>query len=83
MLVAVCIISSALYLVVPEEAHSDGQNGWLEVGRPAPDLRLDLEPIKAIEPRAGYLALFPSTAYHGTTPFASAERMTVAFDVVN
>ncbi|EAQ29225.1 TPR domain protein [Erythrobacter sp. NAP1] len=76
------IVSSALYLVVPEEAHQDRQQGWLEVGRPPPDLGLDLPPIRSIEPRQGHLALFPSTLYHGTTSFGSAERMTVAFDVV-
>ena len=77
------IISSALYLVVPEEAHSgNGQLGWLEVGRPPPDLGLDLPPLRTIEPQPGHLALFPSTMYHGTTSFGSAERMTVAFDVV-
>ena len=82
------IVSSALYLVVPEEAADAEQRlGWLEVGRPPPDLRLDLEPLKVICPRQAQLALFPSTLYHGTTPFgarrrADAERMTVAFDVV-
>lgn len=82
------IVSSALYLVVPEEAADAEQRlGWLEVGRPPPDLRLDLEPLKVICPRQAHLALFPSTLYHGTTPFgarrrADAERMTVAFDVV-
>lgn len=83
------IVSSALYLVVPEEAADAGQKlGWLEVGRPPPDLRLDLEPLRVICPKEAHLALFPSTLYHGTTPFgasrrrADAERMTVAFDVV-
>ena len=76
------ILSSALYLVVPEEANGPEQRGWLEVGRPPPDLGLDLPPIRSIQPKPGHLALFPSTLYHGTTPFGSAERMTVAFDVV-
>lgn len=82
------ILSSALYLVVPEEAAApEARRGWLEVGRPPRDLGLDLEPITAIRPREAHLALFPSTLYHGTTPFgagggAASERMTVAFDVV-
>jgi tetratricopeptide (TPR) repeat protein len=82
------IVSSALYLVVPEEAEDEQlRRGWLEVGRPPPDLGLDLEPLKVVCPREAHLALFPSTLYHGTTPFgarrrADAERMTVAFDVV-
>ncbi|MEE4537289.1 MAG: putative 2OG-Fe(II) oxygenase [Erythrobacter sp.] len=76
------LISSALYLIVPEEAAGPQREGWLEIGRPKGDLGLDLPPIRAIEPVAGQLALFPSTAYHGTTPFRSAERMTVAFDAI-
>lgn len=82
------IVSSALYLVVPEEAGDEQlRRGWLEVGRPPPDLGLDLEPLKVICPKEAHLALFPSTLYHGTTPFGAsrrpdAERMTVAFDVV-
>ncbi|MEL6487234.1 MAG: tetratricopeptide repeat protein, partial [Pseudomonadota bacterium] len=76
------IVSSALYLVVPEEAHGPGQHGWLEVGRPPLDLGLSLDPVRVIEPQVGHLALFPSTLYHGTTKFGGAERMTVAFDVV-
>lgn len=83
------IISSALYLVVPQEAEDEQlRRGWLEVGRPPPDLRLELEPLKVICPKEAHLALFPSALYHGTTPFgagrrAEAERMTVAFDVVS
>lgn len=73
------MLSSALYLVVPETA---GSQGHLEIGRPPPDLMLDLEPLKTIEPKPGYLALFPSTLFHGTTPFSGQSRMTVAFDVV-
>ncbi|MDP5103873.1 MAG: putative 2OG-Fe(II) oxygenase, partial [Erythrobacter sp.] len=83
------LVSSALYLVVPDAAHDPAaQRGWLEIGRPPSDLRLDLEPLRVIQPRPGHLALFPSTLYHGTTPFGvesngiTAERLTVAFDVV-
>ncbi|GMN03269.1 hypothetical protein MTsPCn3_20000 [Erythrobacter sp. MTPC3] len=78
------VISSALYLVVPQDSSEETERpGWLEIGRPPPDLGLDLEPLQTIQPRAGHLALFPSTLYHGTTPFTSAERMTTAFDVVS
>lgn len=73
------IVSSALYLVVPERS---SEEGLLELGRPPPDLRLDLPPLATIMPEPGFLALFPSTMYHGTTPFGRSERMTVAFDVV-
>lgn len=76
------MLSSALYLIVPEAAKGKENEGWLEVGRPPPDLGLDLGPITTIQPREGHLALFPSTLYHGTTPFGDGLRMTVAFDVV-
>ena len=72
------IISSAAYLVLPEGEFGEGA---LEIGRPPPDLFLDMPPLQTIEPKAGYLALFPSTLYHGTTSFAAGSRMTVAFDV--
>lgn len=75
------LLSSALYLVVPDDLHSQEQQGYLEIGRPPADLRLDLGPMQVIQPERGYLALFPSTLYHGTTPFRGDTRMTVAFDV--
>ncbi len=75
------IVSSALYLELPAETEGEEQRGWLELGRPPPDLRHDLPPLRTIRPEAGHLALFPSTLYHGTTPFSDARRMTVAFDV--
>lgn len=73
------IVSSALYLAVPEHVSGDA---LLELGRPPPDLRLDLSPLTVVEPEAGFLALFPSTLYHGTTSFGCGERMSVAFDVI-
>jgi hypothetical protein len=75
------LVSSALYLEVPPANGQAAQEGWLEVGRPPPDLRLDLPPLQIIEPKPGHLALFPSTLYHGTRPFSTGRRMTAAFDV--
>ncbi len=75
------LVSSALYLELPPEDASDPKAGWLELGRPASDLRTGLEPLETIEPRIGHLALFPSILYHGTRPFSGAQRMTVAFDI--
>ncbi|WP_234033113.1 2OG-Fe(II) oxygenase family protein [Erythrobacter rubeus] len=79
------IVSSALYLVVPEAAADEtARQGWLELGRPPRDLGLELPALATIKPKPGHLALFPSTMYHGTTPFGAvgqSERMTVAFDV--
>lgn len=73
------LVSSATYLVVPP-ADLPG-DGALELGRPPSDLRLDLPPVSVLRPLVGRLALFPSTLYHGTRPFANGKRMTVAFDV--
>ncbi|WP_246844975.1 putative 2OG-Fe(II) oxygenase [Altererythrobacter sp. TH136] len=76
------ILSSALYAEIPPPAlDQDPEAGWLEVGRPAADLRLDLPPLHVIRPVPGDLALFPSTLFHGTRPFSGGRRMTVAFDV--
>lgn len=74
------IVSSAAYLIVPSPDEED-QAGWLELGRPPSDLRVDLPALATVKPRPGYLALFPSTLYHGTRPIAGGRRMTVAFDV--
>jgi len=70
------LIGSACYFVVP-----DGPGGQLELGRPPPDLKLDLEPMHVITPKPGLLALFPSYLHHGTTRFGAGERLSVAFDV--
>jgi tetratricopeptide (TPR) repeat protein len=77
------VISSACYIALPEKlGGDDAQEGWLEVGRPPPELNLDLPPLTTVEPRPGRLVLFPSYVFHGTRPFRSGERLSVAFDVV-
>jgi tetratricopeptide (TPR) repeat protein len=74
-------ISSAFYVALPEAAMGgDANAGWLSIGE-ATELGLDLPPIRLIEPRPGRLVLFPSSMWHGTRPFATGERLTVAFDV--
>lgn len=76
------VLSSALYVALPDRSgDADEQAGWLELGRPPADLGLDLPPIAVVEPRPGRLALFPSYLFHGTRPFRTGERLTVAFDV--
>ena len=77
------VISSAFYVALPASVvASPDRDGWLELGRPPAELGLALEPLSAIEPRLGRLALFPSYLFHGTRPFSAGERLTVAFDVV-
>lgn len=73
-------ISSALYIALPQDM-GEPPAGWLTLGAPPPELALPLEPYGRIRPNAGYLAMFPSTLWHGTEPFASGERLTIAFDV--
>ena len=51
------------------------------LGLPPPELGLGLAPLRHIAPRPGRLAIFPSTTWHGTIPFAGEERLTIAFDI--
>lgn len=75
------VLSSACYLAVPKERTP--REGWLELGRPPPELNLGLRPLTEVKPVPGTLVLFPSTLFHGTRPFRAGERLTAAFDVVS
>lgn len=76
-------LSSACYISVPDGLAGNAEReGWLEIGRPPPELKLDLPALAAFEPRPRRLVLFPSFLFHGTRPFAGGERLTVAFDLV-
>ncbi len=75
------VLSSAFYVAVPDALDPERQEGWIELGRPPEDLKIDLEPLTAIAPKAGRLVLFPSYLYHGTRAFPVGERMSVAFDI--
>ena len=75
------VLSSACYIAVPP-LDAATREGWLELGRPPADLKLDLPPLATIEPKPGQLVLFPSYLYHGTRPFAAGERLSVAFDAI-
>lgn len=72
-------VSSAFYVALPDQ--SDGTAGWLTLGEPQAELATGLPPLRLIEPKIGQLVLFPSMMWHGTVPFATGQRMTVAFDV--
>lgn len=75
------ISSAAWFAVPPTAANASAKAGWLELGRPPADLRLDLPALATIEPRAGSCALFPSTLYHGTRIFPAGKRLSVAIDI--
>jgi Tfp pilus assembly protein PilF len=75
-------LSSAFYVALPELAEAGpGPSGWLALGTPPLELGLALAPSQLIEPKPARLALFPSTMWHSTLPFAKGERLTIAFDV--
>ncbi|TRW14199.1 tetratricopeptide repeat protein [Glacieibacterium frigidum] len=76
------VLSSACYIGLPAADSGDPRAGWLSIGSPPDELALDLAPLGLVEPRPGRLALFPSYLFHGTLPFATGERLTVAFDVI-
>jgi tetratricopeptide (TPR) repeat protein len=74
-------ISSAFYVALPDAAMGGPDHaGWLSLGEVS-NLGKLLPPLQLVEPRPGRLVLFPSTMWHGTRPFQSGERLTVAFDV--
>lgn len=73
-------ISSACYIVVPPPDPLVPDSGWLAFGE-CRDLLPEFAAFRMVEPKPGKLALFPSTLWHGTRPFGSGERMTVAYDI--
>lgn len=75
-------LSSACYVSLPQADELGAPPaGWLALGSPPPELGLDLAPLRRIEPAPGRLALFGSTLWHATEPFAAGERLTFAFDI--
>lgn len=76
------VLSSACYIALPGADAGDSHAGWLNIGAPPDELALELAPLGLVKPRPGRLALFPSYLFHGTRPFSSGERLTVAFDVI-
>lgn len=78
-------LSSAFYVALPENEGGIGrapgnEDGWLAFGE-CRALLPDLAAFRTVEPKVGTFAVFPSTMWHGTRPFASGERMTVALDI--
>lgn len=80
-------MSSAFYVSLPDSVKTSrtttDQAGWICFGQPPAELTLDLPARHSIQPKEGYLALFPSYMWHGTVPFEDTEpRLTIAFDMV-
>jgi uncharacterized protein (TIGR02466 family) len=78
-------MSGCYYVALPESGMgpAQGQDGWIEFGRPSAQLFHAAEsPVVAVEPRPGRMVLFPSYTFHRTIPFTGAgKRVCVAFDV--
>lgn len=79
-------VSGVYYVELPEsmQAATETREGWIEFGRPLPELAGSLEPkVRVIRPEEGMIVLFPSYFYHQTIPFESSEqRICIAFDAV-
>ena len=79
-------VSGVYYVELPGKMHSAtaDQEGWIEFGRPLPELTGSSQPrTRTIRPQEGMLVLFPSYFYHQTIPFKSTEqRICIAFDAV-
>ncbi len=76
-------LSSAFYVATPAPDELGlPPAGCLRLGSPPEELGLGLAPYREIAPEPGKLALFASTMWHSTVPFARGERLNIAFDVV-
>ena len=77
-------VSGAIYLAVPKNNGTDGQEGGIELSsdfHQLPNLHDEFEKI-IIVPNEGDVIFFPSPMYHRTIPFKSnEERICIAFDV--
>ena len=77
-------ISGAVYLAIPKDSGSDGQEGAIELssdGDDYPRLHDEFEK-KVILPNVGDVIFFPSSVFHRTISFNSnEERICIAFDV--
>lgn len=76
-------LSGVFYVNLPDVIGERGNEGFLEFGKPTPDLHVktSLE-LRHYKPELGQMFLFPSYFYHGTVPFKSDERrICIAFDV--
>jgi hypothetical protein len=74
-------LSSAFYVRTPSDLKGD--EGALKFGQPGPPTSPSLAEEHLVRPAPGLLVLFPSYMWHGTVPFASAERrLACAFDIV-
>ncbi|HBE92085.1 MAG TPA: hypothetical protein DDW55_05985 [Gammaproteobacteria bacterium] len=77
-------LSSCCYIALPPDVEDEEKReGWIHFGQPPLALGLPLEPIRYVQPKEGYIAIFPSYMWHGTVPYHSSNtRTTVVSDIV-
>ena len=73
-------LSTAFYVALPGDL-GEPPAGHIAFGQAPAELGLDLPAYRTIAPVAGQLAVFASTMWHNTVPFAAGERLVIAFDV--
>ena len=75
-------LSTAFYVALPSSSQmGPAPAGHIAFGAPPPELGLSLAAYRHIRPKVGAMAIFPSTMWHATEPFADGERLVLAFDV--
>jgi Tfp pilus assembly protein PilF len=75
-------LSTAFYIALPAPAAmGPPPAGHIAFGTPPEELGLDLPAYRHLEPTVGVTAIFPSTTWHSTVPFADGERLALALDV--
>lgn len=75
-------LSTAFYIALPAVAAMGPEPaGHIAFGTPPEELGLDLPAYRTIKPQVGVTAVFPSTMWHRTVPFADGERLALALDV--
>lgn len=78
-------LSGAYYALLPDSLGKDDsdRSGWIEFGRPSPELpSVPDDALRWIRPHEGLLLLFPSYLFHRTLPFqGDGERISLSFDI--
>jgi uncharacterized protein (TIGR02466 family) len=79
-------LSGVYYVELPRTLGPTAEQnaGWIEFGRPPNEYNLRRAPlVRAVQPRTGFMVLFPSYFFHRTVPFpGGGQRISIAFDVV-
>lgn len=76
-------LSSACHIREPSPDPNAPRAGWLKLGEPGPKTTPPLQAEHFIEPKRGYITIFPSYMWHGTIAFKlGPSRLVVAADLL-